>query len=1026
MEDKQQLGNYKIRSIIGMGGMGEVYLADDVRLNRKVALKILPAALRDDPERLGRFEQEAFTTSALNHPNLLTVYEFGNEDGIHFLAAEFIEGETLRDKLNGGNTNFYEILDIAQQIAFALSAAHAAGIIHRDIKPENVMIRPDGIVKVLDFGLAKLTEEKTEDIESEAKTRVQVNTGAGMILGTVAYMSPEQAEGKDIDAQTDIWSLGVILYEMLTGKMPFTGATIFETVINILTKKPKPISELKAEIPPSLDYIVNKSLTKEKAERYQTAKDLLNDLKSLQKRLEFESELERSSSPDKETDGKLQFSEANITEKISIVHLNNFSTEFTPIVGREREIAELRGLLQRANVRLVTMTGVGGTGKTSLAKITARQMLAEFADGVFFVELAAITNPELVISTIAQPLGVKEAGGKSILEVLKDYLRDKQMLIVVDNFEQVIEAAPQIAELLSAANRLKILITSRTLLRLSAEREFIVPPLSLPGESKYISLDELSNYEAIKLFVERARNTKPNFTLSQENVQTVVEICHRLEGLPLAIELAAARVKFLSPQAIVIKLKNRLKLLTGGARDLPARQQTMRGAVEWSYDLLTKEEKCLFRHLAVFAGGFTFEAAEAVAGCRLSVAGEEEMISEHETAEIEQLTIDTFDGVTSLVDKSLLVSKEQANGETRFRMLEVVREYALELLEAGGEAEAMGRSHAEYFLALGEEAEPHLQAVQSEEWLNRLEEEHDNLRAALHWSLSRDTTMAALLAAGIWRLWIHHCYLTEGRGWLEATLEQSGNAPAALRFKLLVGLGVTARSQGDYDTARNVFEEILETARAANDLQQIASSSRGLGMVAYGQNDFPAARKFIEEALVICRQLDDNYGIAFSLNFLGELARTEGDNAAARIRFEESLEIFRQLDNKEAISANFANLGAIALSEGDCAAASSNFAEGMVMAQRMGSKIHVSIPLDGFAALAVRRGDLQRAAQLAGVAEHLRESVGYEIEPADRHFRNTYTSELKTKMSEEEFAEAYEHGRKLKLDEAIALALDWQ
>jgi len=395
-------------------------------------------------------------------------------------------------------------------------------------------------------------------------------------------------------------------------------------------------------------------------------------------------------------------------------------------------------------------------------------MLDEFTDGVFFVELAAIPNPELVISTIALPLDVKEVGGKPILEVLKDYLRDKQMLLVVDNFEQVIEAAPQIAELLSAANRLKILITSRILLHLSAEREFVVSPLATPNEYKHISLEELSNYEAVKLFVERARNTKPNFTLSQENAQTVAEICNRLEGLPLGIELAAARIKFLSPQAILTKLENRLKLLTGGARDLPARQQTMRGAVEWSYDLLNKEERCLFRHLAIFAGGFTLETAEAVAGCRLSAAGEEEVTGEQETAEIEQLTIDTFDGVTSLVNKSLLVSKEQANGETRFRMLEVVREYALELLETRGEAEAMRRSHAEYFLALAEEAEPHLHAAQSGEWLNRLEEEHDNLRAALQWSLERDAAIAVGLAAGIWRLWTLHSDLTEGRGWLEA------------------------------------------------------------------------------------------------------------------------------------------------------------------------------------------------------------------------------------------------------------------
>jgi len=795
-------------------------------------------------------------------------------------------------------------------------------------------------------------------------------------------------------------------------------------VINIINKEPKYIDELNNEIHDALKHIVNKLLKKEKAERYQTAKDLLRDLKNLQKRLEFEAELERSSPSNKQTDGKLQVSGANITEKISIAQPNNLSTEFTPIVGREKEIAEIRGLLQHSNARLVTMTGIGGTGKTSLAKAVARQMLTEFTDGVFFVELAALTTPELVASTIAQPFDVKEADGKPILEVLKDYLRERQMLLVVDNFEQVIEAAPNIAELLSTANRLKILITSRILLRLSAEREFVVPPLALPDEFKGISLDELSNYEAIKLFVERARNTKPNFTLSEQNAQAVAEICHRLEGLPLAIELAAARVKFLSPQAILTKLENRLKLLTGGARDLPVRQQTMRGAVEWSYDLLTKEEKCLFRHLAVFVGGFTFEAAEAVAGCGLPVAGKEEIRSEQETTEIEQLTIDIFDGVISLVDKSLLVSKEQANGEIRFRMLEVVREYALELLETRGEAETMRRRHAGYFLALSEEAEPHLQAARAAEWLDRLEEEHDNIRAALQWSLERDVAMAARLAAVIRNLWIFHSHLMEGRRWLEAVLERGSlDVPATVLFKLLNGLSVTALYQGDYQTTRKIYGEILATGRAANDLQQIAVSSRGLGLVAYQQGDITAARKHVEEALAINRELSDKYGIAAALNLLGELARTEGDDAAARPLYEESSEIFRQIGNKGALNASLINLAVIAYGEDDFVTARSHFAQVLTTAQELGDKKIISYSLDGFAALVVERGESERAARLSGAAEHLRESIGFEIEPAERRFRDTYTSKLKTKTDEDEYTKAYEHGRKLKLNEAIALAL---
>jgi predicted ATPase len=885
------------------------------------------------------------------------------------------------------------------------------------------MLRDDGIVKVLDFGLAKLTQEKTEEIESQAKTQAQVKTQAGTILGTIFYMSPEQAEARSIDGQTDVWSLGVILYEMLTGKMPFAGATITEVLVNILTKDPKPISEFSLGIPVSIEHIVDKLLRKKKEERYQTARDLLIDLKSLQKRLEFEAELERSSPPNKQTDEIRPIFATDNTEKISIVQPNNLSTEFIPIIGREKEIAEIRSLLMRDNVRLVTLTGVGGTGKTSLSKAVARKMLADFADGVFFVELAAITNTELVASTIAQSIDVKEAGGKPILEVLKDYLRDKQMLLVIDNFEQIVDAAPQIAQLIAATNKLKILVTSRVILRLTAEREFVVPPLSMPDEIKQISLDKLLKYEAIKLFIERAQNIKPSFTLLEENAQTIAEICTRLEGLPLAIELAAARVKFLSPQAILAKLENRLKLLTGGARDLPARQQTMRGAVEWSYDLLPNDEKILFRRLAIFAGGFTLEAAEAIVNCQLPVVCQGE-ISEQETIEIKQLTIDILDGITSLVDKSLLIAKEKEDGDVRFRMLEVVHEYAIELSISCGDAEAMRCNHGEYFLRLGEAAEPHLRGEQAVKWLNCLEEEHDNLRDALHWSLKNDAAMAAQLAASLRYFWAFHGHVTEGRKWFKAILESGSLAiPAVVRTKLLSGLGMAARHQGDYEAARKAYEEALTESRAANDLRQIVISSNGLGIVEKQQGDFTAARECIEEALAISRQLDDKPGIAQALSSLGDLARTVGDNIAARPLIEESLTIARQLGNKQLVSNNLVNLGAVAYHEADFRAARLHYAEALEKAQELGHKVLNSYSLDGFAALAAECGETELGAQLAGAAEQLREQIGYEIEPSDRNFRDAYISELKTKMDGEDFKNAYEQGRKMKPEEAIKLAL---
>jgi|GEM_PF-133014 len=1038
LENGKRFGYYRIIKQIGAGGMGEVYLAKDTKLERKVALKILPETLAQDNERMRRFVREAKSASALNHPNIITIYEIGETDNTHFIAAEYIEGETLHSKLKMQPLNFKFALDVAIQVVSALDAAHRAGIIHRDIKPENVMVRPDGFVKLLDFGIAKLTEKQSEiDSDSEAATAIKSNTAPGMIIGTANYMSPEQAIGKQIDARTDIFSFGVVFYEMLTSERAFDGETPLEIISSILKDEPKPILQLLPELPGELERIAGKTLRKDRDERYQTSKNLLADLKECKQELDFQSKLESRSRPNKQKESDTQSFKAVFDEKSQSLPPNNLTENLSPLIGREKEIAEIKNLLLRDDVRLLTMTGIGGTGKTTLARAVARALLKEFSDGVFFSELAAITNAEFVISTIALSLGLKEAGGKPILEMLKDYLRDKQVLIVVDNFEQVIDAAPQIAELVSAASRVKILITSRTLLHLSAEREFVVPPLAVPADVEQVSLDELQNYEAIKLFVERARNVKSNFALTDENARSVAEICAQLDGLPLAIELAAARVKILSPQMILAKLENRLKLLTGGASDLPARQQTMRGAVEWSYDLLNEEEETLFRRLAVFAGGFTFEAAEAVVQSssvlspRFSApASPEEKLKfgVKTPRESETQNLDVLDLITSLVDKSLLVSKAQTDDETRFRMLKVVREYALDRLEASDEAEAMRRRYAAYFLALAEEAEPHLQGAQPAEWLKRLEEEHDNLREVLRWSSAYDAATAGRLAAAIRYFWDFRGYLMEGLKWSAEVLKLGDGVPPAARRKILNMAGNMARFQGDYETARVMYEEGLKEGRAAGDLPYISLSYRGLGGLALEQGDRIAARRFVEEALSAARKSNDKLGIARSLSMLGDLARVAGDDAAALSLFEEALEICRQLDNKYATGNILNNLAAAEYGEGDDTSAYAHFAEGLRMLQESGDKIGgdkigISYALDGFAALAVRRGESELAARLAGAAEHLRESINYNIETAERRFRDAYLAELKTKMNEADFAKAYEQGRNLKLEEAIALAL---
>ena len=572
-------------------------------------------------------------------------------------------------------------------------------------------------------------------------------------------------------------------------------------------------------------------------------------------------------------------------------HPNNLPIEPTQFIGREKEVAAVIELLRRPEVRLLTLTGPAGVGKTRLGLQVAAELSDMFAGGVFLVPLAPVSDPEQVVPIIAQTLGIGEASDQPLLLLLQSALQQKRMLIVLDNFEQVAIAALQIAELLAACRQIKILVTSRVVLRVRAEREYAVPALSLPDNKRLLDPAALSQFEAVALFIERARAVKPDFAVNNTNASAVVDICARLDGLPLAIELAAARIKYFPPQTLLTRLKQGLSVLAGGAHDLPARQQTLRGAIAWSYDLLSPGEQRLFRRLAIFVDGCTWEAAEQVC----MAAGE--------------LTIDLLEGLTSLVDKSLLRQEEQAEGEARFWTLQTLREFGLERLNSEGEAEITREMHAQYFLQFSEQVEPLLRGAEQSRWLDRLEQEHENLRFALSWLLEwarvetgkQQAEQALRFCTALVWFWYLRGFSREGKSFLDRALMQREGVAASVRAKALCGAAQLAVFVDDYDRAEELVNESLVLNREMEDTAGLAVSLNLSGVIAWARSQYAVARVQLEEAEVLYQQESDAWGQARCLTQLARISSIQGDYGRARILFEKSRVLYQTLGDKERI-----------------------------------------------------------------------------------------------------------------------------
>jgi predicted ATPase/class 3 adenylate cyclase len=726
--------------------------------------------------------------------------------------------------------------------------------------------------------------------------------------------------------------------------------------------------------------------------------------------------------------------------------LNNLPVQPTPLVGREKEVAEVCGQLRRADLRLLTLTGPGGTGKTRLGLQGAAELLDEFEDGVFFVALSPIRDPALVAPTIAGALDVREISGRPVEERLKDYLRNKEMLLVLDNFEQVVEAAPLVGSLLGSCPGLKVLATSRATLRLYGEHELPVPPLAVADTKRLPEIRALAKYGAVRLFIDRAQDVKPNFAITNENAPAVAEICARLDGLPLAIELAAARIKLLPPEALLGRLSNRLKLLTGGARDLPARHQTLRGAIEWSHDLLDEGEKTLFARLAVFSGGRTLEAIEAVCDAR------------------GDLPVDAFEGVSSLLDKSLLRREEGLEDEPRLVMLETIHEFAREKLEESGEAEEIGRLHAEYFLHLAEEAEPKLVGPDQAAWMDRLEAEHDNFRAALSWSLGGgDIELGLRLAGALWRFWHWRDHWREGSSWYEEGLKGGDTAPQAVRAKALLGAGVLLRRQDEFESSTEHLEKSLALYRQLGDTRGAATSLGNLGHIALDWGDFERAERLLEESLALARESGSSWDTCNALRNLARLEWYRGKRERAQTLGEESFSIARKSGNTYAIAVASSNLAIMAMLGGDYERAETLYEEILGLDRRIGDRsnealhlnnfallsllrgeygraaalsseslalsrelldhVGVTVCLDTLAAVSGEQGDVSRAARLWGAAEALREAIGIPQPPDDKEVLDPFLKAARSRLDETAWNELWTEGRTMTQERAVALAL---
>jgi non-specific serine/threonine protein kinase len=1008
---------FVLGDLLGSGAMGDVYEAYDRREARRVAVKRLRPAAARHQSAVHRFAREGAILRTTAHPNIVAVLAVIDDPSGPCIVMEHVGGGTLEQLLaREGRLPIDRVLSTALDLSDALARAHRLGVVHRDVKPGNVLLADDGTPRLSDFGIASIADAPSL-------------TAADVVIGTLPYVAPEGWDGEDPTPRTDVWSLGVMLYEMVAGRRPFTASHPGLLLAAITVSDPPPLASLRPDVPPALADAIAAMLQKDPQRRMASPRELGVVVERLIRE------------PGPAVAVPVIGNGAHPHQHVPLGS-STLPRPTTPFIGRETQLAEIRSALRDPHVRLLTLTGAGGTGKTRLAIAAAESLAAEFADGIVFVDLAPITDPTLVIGAIAHALEAEEELDRPLVDIVADRLGDSHTLVVLDNFEQVVSAASEVARLVAMTPNATFLVTSRFRLRVAAERDYPVPglevnPVRRAGEPAG---------DAVALFVQRARSLDPRFTLDESSAAAVGEICRRLDGLPLAIELAAARSRVLPPTALLARLGDSLGLLTGGSADVPARQRTLRQTIEWSVRLLDDRDRALVEQLAMFVGGWSLEDAEAVAG---------DASSRYEFTEL-------VDGLQSLLEKSLVTVRD-VNGEPRYGMLETIRELARELLAASGYEPALAARHARHFAERARSWSRQIATSRQADALAHFAAEHDNMRAALAWADAHDPALLVRLAGSLGAFWYHAGHWTEALGWNRRALARESSGSPADRALVLDHLGRLEMFLGDERSAMRDHEAALALAEAAGEPRLHARAAEGLGEVLLKVGDVRRATALLEESERIARQSGDAAAITATLTTLATAYVGAGAMDRASTMLEEALGLARAEGDRFALTKIHYYLAGLALLRDDARTSRIHCDEGRIAATESGDAAWVchldemlaralvaeqrfdeaaeliTHSLSAFRAVGSRSclphsfeavarmrlatsRDAERATRFLGVADQICRSLSITMLPVERALFEQTTTRARAALGEAAFESAWRDGAALSEDVAVAEA----